>query len=182
MPKTGGFIEPLVFMIVMGFIGGLIQAFFGIMDVSPAGPPGIGAVSFIIMLTIIIVISGFIVAALYFTIWKLMGSRESFETAYRCNAYISALIPINALVSPIPYAGHIITIALTTLFVVIASVHVHNLPAKKAWIVFGILGLIFLMVSISGEKAVKRLEGTDTDIQRQLEETQGIDEKINMIL
>lgn len=176
MPRTGGFIEPLVFMIVMGFIGSLIQALLSVAGLSPAGPD-IDAVSIIILLTIVIVVSGFIAAAVYFIIWKLMGSQESYETAFRCNAYISALIPIAAILGPIPYLDQIIAVVLTTFFLVIASVYVHSLPLKKAGLVFGILGLIFIMVSIAGEMALRRLEGTEMDMQENFQEIQNINKE-----
>ncbi len=176
MPRTGGFIEPLVFMIVMGFIGSLIQALLSVVGLSPAGPD-IDAVSIIIVLTIVIVVSGFIAAAVYFAIWKLMGSQESYETAFRCNAYISALIPVAAIFGPIPYLDQIIAIVLTTFFLVIASVYVHSLPLKKAGLVFGILGLIFIMVSIAGEVTLRRLEGTEMDMQENFQEIQNINKE-----
>ncbi len=176
MPRTGGFIEPLVFMIVMGFIGSLIQALLSVAGLSPAGPD-IDAVSIIIVLTIVIVVSGFIAAAVYFAIWKLMGSQESYETAFRCNAYISALIPVAAIFNPIPYLSQIIAIVLTTFFLVIASVYVHGLPLKKAGLVFGILGLIFIMVSIAGEVTLRRLEGTEMDMQENFQEIQNINKE-----
>ncbi len=164
MPKTGGYIEPLVFMVVMGFIGSFIQALLSIMGLTPEGPE-IGAVSLIIVLIIAIIASGFMAATVYFIIWRLMGSKESFETAFRCNAYISALIPVTALLGPVPYLDQIIAILLSTLFLVIASVCVHNLPSRRAWIVFGLLGLMFMLASIVGNEALKALEENQLDIQ-----------------
>jgi hypothetical protein len=159
MPRSGGYVEPLIFMIVMGFIGASLQALSSIsgfqsleLDIDP--------ISLIITLTFVIVISGFIAAAIYFAIWKLMGSRESFETAYRCNAYISALIPITTLLNLIPFFAPVLSILLSTVFLVIASVYVHNLPPRKSWIVFGVLGLMFLMFSLSSDLAVKQLKGS----------------------
>lgn len=176
MPRTGGFIEPLVFMVVMGFIGGLIQAVFGIAGLQQVNLE-MDAISFIMMLTILIVVSGFVAAAIYFIIWKLMGSQESFETAYRCNAYISALIPITAVLSPFSYVNQIVSVFLITLFLVIASVQVHNQPVKKAWLVFGILGLIFMVASIASESALRHLQGTEMDMQENLQELYNINKE-----
>ncbi len=181
MPKTGGFIEPLVFMVVMGFLGSLIQALLSIIGLSPEGP-AIGVFPLIIMLTFIIVISGFIAAGIYFVIWRIMGSQESFETAYRCNAYISALIPITAVFSPIPYLNQVITVVLTTLFLVIVTVQVYNMPLKKAWIVFGILGVIFMAMSLAGETVLRRMDETQKDMRENIQEIQDVNNEIHKIL
>src|SRR4030042_2812457 len=93
MPKTGGFVEPLIFMVVMGVIGGLIHSIFSIIGLRVASGMAMGAAS-IILLPIVIGIFGFVGAAILFIIWKIMGSQEPYETAYRCAAYISDLTPI----------------------------------------------------------------------------------------
>jgi len=168
MPKTGGYIEPLVFMMVMGFVGTSLQAVFSKIGLQPV-QLDIDAASLIMLLTFLIVASGFVAAAIYFIIWKLMGSHESFETAYRCNAYISALMPVTAVFNLVPYFGPVVTIALSTIFLVIASVRVHHLPPKKSWIVFGIFGLIFIMVmSMTEDIALKHLKG-GSETQKQIE-------------
>ncbi|MCK7507035.1 MAG: hypothetical protein MZV70_25240 [Desulfobacterales bacterium] len=40
MPKTGGFLEPLVFAVIMGLIAGIIQAILGFVGLGPAGGYG----------------------------------------------------------------------------------------------------------------------------------------------
>jgi hypothetical protein len=158
MPRTGGYTEPLVFMVVMGLIGAFLQAMFSVTGLQPV-EMDIDTIPLIMMLTIAIVISGFILAAIYFAIWRVMGSQESFETAYRCYAYISALTPVTTILNLIPFFAPALSVILLTIFLVIASVYVHNLSPRKSWIVFGALGLIFLMVSVTGEIAVNRLKG-----------------------
>lgn len=164
MPRAGGYVEPLIFMVVMGFIGASLQAVFGIVGLQPVELE-IDAASLILMLTLVIVVSGFVAAAIYFVIWRLMGSQESFETAFRCNAYISALIPLTTILNLIPILAPGISIILSTIFLVIASVHVHRLPPIRVWIVFGALGLIFMMISITGDITMQRLR-EDTEIQQ----------------
>ncbi len=156
MPKTGGFIEPLIFMVIMGVIGGLIHSIFNIIGLRVASGMAMGAAS-IILLPIVVGIFGFVGAAILFVIWKIMGSQESYEAAYRCTAYISALTPITALLGIIPYIGGAIGIALATYFIVIASIEVHKIPSQKAWLVFGIIGAIFVILSFSGEIASRRV-------------------------
>lgn len=175
MPKTGGFVDPLVFMVGMGVIGGLIQAVFVIVGLHVVAGFAAGIAS-IIILPIMIAIFGFVGAAIIFFIWKLMGSQESYETAYRCAAYISALTPITTVLGIIPYAGAAIGIVLTTFFLVIASVGVHKLPSQKAWLVFGIIGGILIVMSISSQFAARRfarhMEETSKEMQKAAEDMQ----------
>ena len=148
MPKTGGFLEPLVFAVVMGVIVGIIQAILGLIGLGPAGGYGGGGMSsfgMIIFMPIAVAIGSFIGAAIFFVIWKLMGSQENYETAYRCGAYLMALSPITAVLGAVPYAGGLVSMAIFTLYIVMASVHVHNIPSQKAWLVFGIIGLVFAL-------------------------------------
>ena len=100
MPKTGGYGNPVIFVAVMGAVMGLITAvlsFFG----SAAGmmAAGLGA---IIVMPIFAVLGAFIGAAILYVIWKLMGSAESYETAFRCQASVAAIYPISALLARAP--------------------------------------------------------------------------------
>lgn len=168
MPKAGGFIEPLVFAIVMGIISGFIQAVLGIMGLRLVMGVGMALAS-VILMPIVIVIGSFIGAAILFVIWKLMGSQESYETAYRCGAYMSAISPIIAILGIIPYIGSPVGIVLGIFFIVIASVEVHKIPSQKAWLVFGIIGAIFVIMSITSEFAARRLTREATKFQKEWE-------------
>ena len=170
MPKKGGFVEPLVFMVVMAVISGLILAVASLLGLNPAGGMAAG-VSSIIVLPIVVVIAGFIGAAIYFVIWKLMGSQEDYETAYRCGAYASAFSPIFAIIELIPYAGIVVTMLILVYLLVTASVEVHNIPSGKAWLVFGIIGAILIVAGLSGQMAAKKLSGQMQDNARQMQET-----------
>jgi hypothetical protein len=175
MPKSGGFVDPLVFMVAMGVVGGLIQAVLTIagLHVGAGIAAGIAA---IIVVPVVIAIFGFFGAAIIFGIWKLMGSQESYETAYRCAAYISVLTPITTILGIIPYAGSAIGIVLSTFFLVIASVEVHKIPSQKAWLVFGIIGGILIVMSISAQFAARKMvrdtEETSKEMQKAAEEMQ----------
>lgn len=154
MPKTGGFLEPLIFAVIMGLISGIIQAILSFVGLGSAGSYGAGmAAGFgaIIFMPIAVAIGSFIGAAILFVIWKLMGSQENYETAYRCGAYLMALAPITSLINVIPYAGAIISLAICTFYLVMASVYVHKIPAQKAWLVFGIIALIFALGGVWAE-------------------------------
>ena len=93
MPKSGGFLEPLVFAVIMGFISGIIQAILSFIGLGPGAGygGGIHGFSMIIFMPIAAAIGSFIGGAILFIIWKLMGSQEDYEAAYRCGAYLMAL-------------------------------------------------------------------------------------------
>ena len=194
MPKTGGFLEPLVFAVIMGLIAGIIQAILGFIGLGHAGGYGGGMMAgfgVIIFMPIAVAIGSFIGAAILFVIWKLMGSQENYETAYRCGAYLMALAPITAIISAVPYAGGLVNMAIYVFYLVAASIHVHNIPSQKAWLVFGIIGVIFALFGIFAEykarnmgpelekwrqmgeeyrKSAKDMEKSSQDLRRQAEE------------
>ena len=147
MPKRGGFIEPFTFVVVMGVIHSLIQAVAYFLGIKIAIVTSFG-LSFIIIFPLIMAIFSFIAAIILFAIWKLLGSVQSYETAYRCVAYISALTLIITPLNFIPLIGSLISTILATIFHLIASVEVHNIPSKKAWLVFGIIGAIQMTINI----------------------------------
>jgi hypothetical protein len=155
MPKTGGFVEPLVFMVIMGAIGGIIAAIASIVGLRFGTGMGEGLIALIVF-PIAVAIGGFISAAILFVIWKLLGSQEDYEVAYRCVAYMSALIPITSVLGLIPYVGGAAGIAVMVYYTVIASTEVHGIPSQKAWITFGILGAIFILFSIKGEYTARQ--------------------------
>ncbi|MDA8078867.1 MAG: YIP1 family protein [Nitrospiraceae bacterium] len=173
MPKTGGFLDPLVFMVVMGVIGGLIQAVLMVVGLHPVAGLAAG-LSSVILIPIFVAIFGFVGAAILFVIWKLMGSQESYETAYRCAAYAGALTPITTILGIVPYVGSAIGLLIMTYYIVIASVEVHKIPSQKAWLVFGIIAAVLILFTISAQfaarRAVRQLEETSREMQKQAEE------------
>ncbi|MCX5849710.1 MAG: YIP1 family protein [Deltaproteobacteria bacterium] len=172
MPKIGGFLEPLAFVIIMGVITGIIQAILSFIGLGHgAGYRGgiMASFSVIIFMPIFAAIGSFIGAAILFVIWKLMGSQENYETAYRCGAYLMALSPITTIIGVVPYAGGIITMAIYVFYLVTASVHVHNIPSQKAWLVFGIIGVIFVIFGLFAEHKVRNM-GSEMGRWREMSE------------
>ncbi|MCI0469451.1 MAG: YIP1 family protein [Nitrospirae bacterium] len=176
MPKIGGFVEPLVFMAVMGTIAGLLQSLFVVLGFGIRAGAAMGIAS-IVVLPIMLAVFGFVIAAIVYVIWRIMGSEEPYETAYRCVAYISALAPITTVLGIIPYVGSAAGVAIMVFFYVIASEEVHEIPAQKAWLVFGIIGAIMILVSIGGQYKARKfmsdrdmLQERSMDMQRRLME------------
>lgn len=156
MPKTGGFVEPLVFAVAMGVLSGVVQAIVSILGLRIAAGMmmGLGAVIFV---PVLVAIFSFVGAGIFFVIWKILGSQESYETAYRCTAYLSVLSPVVALLGLVPYVGSAAGLALTTLYLVTASVSVHGIASRKAWLVFGIIGGVLAISSVGAEIAARRV-------------------------
>jgi hypothetical protein len=158
MAKKGGFVAPLVFMVAMGVVGGIIQAIASLLIPNPMAGAMAGLAS-IVIIPIMVAIFGFVGAAIMFGIWKLMGSEEDYEAAYRCGAYAAAFTPITMILGLIPYAGSSVGIVIMVYLMVVASVEVHRLPANKAWLVFGIIGAILIFGSISAQMAAQKFAG-----------------------
>lgn len=157
MPRSGGYIEPLVFAIIMGVIGGLIQAVLSIFGIGFAGTLLVAMAS-ILIVPIMVAVFGFVGAAILFVIWRLLGSPESFETAYRCGAFATAVTPVTTLLGIIPYIGPILGVVWMTYLMIIASIQVHQVKPKTALIVFGVLGGLLVLSSISSQMAARKME------------------------
>ena len=170
MPKTGGFVEPLVFMAIMGAVTGLVQAVLTMIGLAVGMSAGMG-IAMIIIYPIAIAILGFVGAAIIFVVWKLMGSQEPYETAYRCTAYLAALWPITTVLGAIPYIGIVIAIALMTYYYVIASVEAHKIPSQRAWIVFGIIGAALILIGVGAEITSRAMQNKMMMYQKQMEGT-----------
>lgn len=169
MPRSGGFVEPLIFAICMGVVAGIIQAVFGILGLGFAGT-FLMAVASIITVPIFVAIFSFIGAGILFLIWKGMGSQESYEISFRCMAYATAISPITSVLNLIPYLGPILGLVWMAYLLVNASVEVHKIELKKAWIVFGAICAVFAFISISSQLAARRVQHDMENINKQLGE------------
>ncbi len=166
MPRSGGYAEPLAFMVAMGVLSGLLQSalsFLGLQFMASVGM----ALSSIVIFPIAIAVVGFLAAGILFVIWKLMGSGENYETSYRCVAYVSALSPIMTVLNVIPYIGTAAGLVIACFYYVAASVEVHGIPARKAWLVFGLLAALLIVMNVSGQMAAKRMAGESERMQKE---------------
>ncbi|MDP2278720.1 MAG: YIP1 family protein [Nitrospirota bacterium] len=163
MPKTGGFQHPVIFLIAMmvvsmviGYIGSLAH-----LGISPmgGGMMGAGALAGIIIAPIIGLIFSFIAAGILFVIWKVMGSQENYETAYRCAAYSSGIIPVTSVLGFIPYLGSVAVLLWGFYLLIAASIEVHKIKSSLAWTVWGIIAALFIMLSLSAQYAARKFSG-----------------------
>jgi hypothetical protein len=156
MPKSGGFLEPMLFLLVMAVVGAIIIIALGFLGLGTLSALGVG-IGIMIFMPIMAVIGSFIGGAIMFVIWKLMGTQEPFEVAYRCVAFASAIYPVTALLGLLPYLGSIVGIAWGMYLMFMATKEVHQLNEKTASMVFGIMGFILIASNISSEMAARRM-------------------------
>ena len=156
MPKRGGYLDPVLYLVVMAALAGLIISFYFLFGFGVVGGPAAG-VGTILMTVVTSLVGSFVGAAILFVVWKLMGSNESFETAYRCTAYASVTYPFSAILGPIPYFGSMIIMLYGFYLLSIASVEVHGLEPRKVQIVFGILAALVVISNLSTEIALRRM-------------------------
>ncbi len=147
MPRSGGFVEPLIFMVSMGVVAGIVRAVPGIVGIG-LGTSFLMALASIIIVPVFVAAFGFIGAGILFLIWNVMRSHEPYEVAFRCLAYAAAITPIVVILHAVPYIGSIIGLVWTTYLLVNASTEVNHIQPKLAWIVFGSICVVFALASI----------------------------------
>jgi len=167
MPRSGGYTHPVVFVATMALMAGIVAAFFSFFTTN-AGMLALG-VSGIIVYPIFAVIGAFVAAAVVFVIWKLMGSEQDYETAFRCWSAATAIYPIAALLAIIPYIGVIVSILWGTYLMIEASVFVHGRKRQTARIVFGVLAAFMLISNISSEYASRHAAERISEVGKQFE-------------
>lgn len=168
MPRTGGYAQPLIFMVVMGVAGGLIRAVLGMLGLLTAGSTAT-ALTGIILAPVLILIFGFIGAAILFIIWKMMGSQRDFETAYRCVAYGSAISPLTQFLMLIPYLGIVLALGWWAFILVAASNQVHDVGRSVAITVFGGIAAVLALAGIGMQLTAQRMMNSLTRTQHQLQ-------------
>lgn len=169
MPKTGGLLEPLFFVIFAASLGVVLTAIESFVA-HGAGANDLGMLAGgLIIAPLIAAILSFFVSGIFFAIWSFMGSNESYETSYRCLAYMQIIVPVAILLSFVPYLG-LLGIAWWLYLMVTATRAVHKLPAKPALLVFGIIAVLSGMVyysSVSSDiKAKERLQEYTKELQK----------------
>ena len=166
MPRSGGFLAPLIFLLVMTVIYAVIVTVITAVSIGEF----VGAALFGILLgLVLIVIGAFVTSAILCVIWMMMGSKERFEASFRIVCYTSSIWPISAVLIIVPYLGTAVWVVWGTWLIILASLHLHHLPRNKSIAVFGIVGAIFLALSLAGEHAGQRSMQQIEAIQDQIE-------------
>ena len=168
MPKSGGFVDPVFFVAVMAAISAVLGAVLSIFSAGLAPTLG-GALISILLTPIFAAVLGFVGAGVLFAVWRMIGSQESYETAYRCGAYSMAIAPITSVLGIIPYLGTLIAIGWGFYLVLVASEHVHKVAPHTARIAFGILFGIFALITINSQIAARRMQGKIEALHEEME-------------
>jgi hypothetical protein len=169
MPKIGGLIEPLLYVVITSMLGVVLMAVESSVT-RGAGMHDLGMLAIgLIIVPLITVILSFFVAGICFAIWTFTGSKENYETSYRCLAYPQILFPISILLSIVPYLG-LLGIAWWLYLMVIATKEVHKIPIQPALLVFGIIaassGLVYYSSVSSEMKSKEHLQEFTKELQK----------------
>lgn len=177
LEKEGGYLEPIVYTILMSFIAEIILVLsfmlfhFKLLFFTANILVCIFFVPFFL-------VPFFVSTIILHIIWTLLGSKESFETSLRCSASFAPLFPAGILISAIPFFGKwigtFVYLFAFCFYIILASIHVHKVDETKAKNVFIIIFVVvaFLrMVNIIGwEVREKRMKRKTDDMIRQIEE------------
>ena len=168
MPTSGGYANPIIFLVVMVAITMVIGFVFSLIGLAKFNPMIGGAVTIgmLVIVPIVAVIGSFIAAAIMFVIWKLMGSQKDYETAYRCVAYSTAIGPVIAVISFIPYVANLVKALWGCFLLYTASVEVHEIKAKTAMIVFGIIAALNVMMGFGAERSMRNIDSYSQQIEK----------------
>jgi hypothetical protein len=166
MGKTGCFVDPLTYVVVMAAGTGLIIAALSLLGAGMTGAIAIG-LGAVIVFPLVAVIGSFMAAAMLFLIWKVLGSKESYETGYRCVAYATVVYPVSAVLGLIPYLGSMMGVVWGMYLMTVATSEVHRLKRKTAYIVFGVLGVLLIISNITAEREGRRMAPRQKTISEQ---------------
>ncbi|MFK8049836.1 MAG: YIP1 family protein [Halioglobus sp.] len=178
MAPTGGYGNPIVFVVVLGVAGGLIGSIWALFGAGPAAGFASGLAS-IIMLPVFMVIGSFIAGLILFVIWKLMGSTYGYETAYRCVAFSMAILPVVAVVGLIPYLGQILQTVWACWLMYIASIQVHKINAGTAKIVFAVLAALTLFSNVSTEYQARKIQKFAENFEEKMSAVNPLNEEMD---
>ena len=156
MERSGGFVDPLIYVVFMAAGTGLIFAVLSLLGAGLTGAISIG-LGAVLVFPIFAVGGSFIAAAMLFLIWKALGSKESYETGYRCIAYATVIYPVSAVLGLIPYLGSMVGVVWGMYLMIVATTEVHRLKRITAYIVFAVLGVLLIVSNFTAERESRRM-------------------------
>ena len=147
MPRGAEFKPAMVFLAVTGFLAGLAYFLLAMLSLKPYESMG-QALLGVVIYPLVTIAMAFVSSAVIMIIWRFMGSGENYRTAFSCLAYMSAISPLTTLIDAVPKVGSLVGFAWGAYLLVAASVEVHGLTRKNAWLVFGVLGAVFYILTL----------------------------------
>ena len=150
MPKSGGFEEPGLFAGIMLVAGGIVLGLLSLVRLQAAGffvslvlTPVFGAIGLLVG------------AAILFLLSRALGGQPTFESSFRIAAYASALFPVNAVLTAVPFLPLLVS-AYGIYIAIVAVIAVSGVPEQRAWTVLGGLGALLLFLSLAATLAARR--------------------------
>ena len=142
MPRHGGSLAPLLFVLILSwtplFLPVVGKSYALIANGAPVSvlQPALGW-GFVFSL-IGIPLAG-VGSGVCFLIWRMLGSQQPYVVAFRCVATLAVLVPFAVLLAQVPL-GWLVIAGWGLYLLVVASIEVHGLKARHAWLTFGALG------------------------------------------
>lgn len=165
MQREGGYVEPTIFVLAMGFVAAL---FFGLADLWAVGFRHALATLMqnIIIFPLVSVFCVAVASVLFYLLWKSLGGMRDFETAFRCTAYVAAITPLYAIAEHLHYIFVVAAVLWAAYILSVASDEVHSVSKKYATIVFFLVALIVLWrvsYDSSNESVENTMKSTSSD-------------------
>lgn len=145
MPGEGGLWRATVFAVVMGFVAGILGFVLGVLPAfrSTFTTPLAAFASTVVGMFLVHVLA------------MLAGGRGTLDASYRLAAYLMVFLPLVVVASVLPYLN-IAMAGYGVYALVMGVISVHQLEERRAWSVFGgvgVLGLLaFLVSSVGGSE------------------------------
>jgi hypothetical protein len=187
MPKTGGYVEPLIKAVIYGLIAGILTFIWSLLHLTPAAGilgkwMGGGTVGVMSIVTAVIgaAIGLFIGGVILLIISAICGGSKDYEANVRVTAALMVLSPINALLSFTGgisiYLGAIISLAVSLYGIwLLYNALIHALgagekAAKVVSIILAILPVISLISMLTCYKAASTVSDKYMKDAKQQEE------------
>ncbi|MBL0058569.1 MAG: hypothetical protein IPP35_05590 [Elusimicrobia bacterium] len=149
MSKDGGFGKPILYAFLWQYVAAALALILSFLRPIPA-PFGVwGNVFIFFLIPPMMVAVGFVVSAILFLIWHLLGSSLKYQTAFRVWALLCPLAVVSAVLGGGPVLSALV-MGFYFFLLAMASIHVHGVPAARAWTVWGLLfSLLVLLMVVS---------------------------------
>lgn len=158
MPTSGGYLNPIVFVICMLLAGMFLYSIFALLFGTMEWSGLLAILVTMIIVPVFGIIGSFIGALIMHLIWQALGSSEDFEASYRSVAYAYGIFPVFAILNHLPYIGTIIYTLWFFGLMVLASQYVHKIDYQKAFNVLGIISIVMVLLSLIMEYSGRKVE------------------------
>jgi hypothetical protein len=165
LPKEGGFEAPAIFAATMLVAEGIVLALLSILRLHAGG--------FLFSLLLLPIFGGIglaIGAAILLFLSRALEGDASFESSFRVTAYASAIAPIYAVCSIVPYLP-ILANAYGLYIAILGVIAINRVPEQKAWTVLGGIAAVLLLLSLSATIAARRVAPRLEQWQQHLEKS-----------